>query len=225
MSESAVTISHVSDTSALPPAERRILLARFDAITNLIWRKPADIFQRLEAWVCTPDTGLLLASDATEIVGFSVYRRLRLGPDLVIYRETTNVAPRAQGRGVWTAFTRRLLSEAAPTAPGHPVHLAFRTRNPIVYMANYRWCEAIVPDLFRPAPDPVLMDLAVRAAQRLYPHLPLERPAMVISGAYAGLAYREGPRHRDARVTALFSAIPGLAPSDAAVFALGRVKS
>lgn len=225
MSGSAVTISHATDITALPPAELRSALVRFDAIANLIWHKPPDIFQRLEAWLSSRETGLLLAWHETELVGFSLYRRLGLGEDLVLYRETTNVMPGAQGRGVWTSFTRRLLSDVSRAAPRRAVHLAFRTRNPVIYTANYRYCEAIVPDVFRGSPAASLLDLAARTAERLYPHLPLDRSAMVMPGAYAGCAYREEPRHRDPRVTARFRGIPGLAPPDAALFVLGRVRA
>jgi hypothetical protein len=226
MGENEIAISHVTDTTALPPAERQVLLTRFDAITDLIWRKPSDIFQRLESWVCGPDTGILLArSHQTEIVGFSVYRRLALGAALVIHRETTNIVPGVQGRGVWTAFTRRLLNDLGPTASGRPLHLAFRTRNPVIYMANYRYCESVAPDLIGGSTDRALIDLAVCAAERLYPQLRLDRTSMVMSHAYGGFAYREPPCHHDPRVTARFFAVPGLAPPDSALFALGRVRS
>jgi hypothetical protein len=227
MDESDITVSHVPDTTALAPAARRALLAHFDAITNLIWRKPADVFERLEPWVFASDTGLLLAHSLSgALVGFSVYRRLTLDAALIIHRETTNVLPAAQGHGVWTAFTRRLLHDLAETAVGRRLHLAFRTRNPIIYMANYGVCEAIVPDLLRSgSTDCSLADLAARAAERLYPYLRLHRPSMIMLDAYAGSGYREAPRHRDEEINARFFATPGLEQPASALFVLGRAKS
>jgi hypothetical protein len=225
MSESDITVSHVTDTTALAQPERWSLLARFDAITNLIWCKPADVFQRLEPWVFAPDTGFLLARNRSgEIVGFSLYRRLTVGPALVIHRETTNVVPAAQGRGVWTAFTRRLLDDTGSSGTGPPLHLALRTRNPIIYMGNYRTCEAIVPDLLQGLTDHSLEDLAARAAERLYPHLRLHRPSMVMPDAYRGAGYRETPQHRDQKIDARFFDVPGLEQPASALFVLGRVR-
>jgi len=225
MRETEITVSHVNDPTALAPGARRSLLARFDAITNLIWRKPADVFQRLETWVFAPDTGLLLArTRGGEIVGFSVYRRLTIGLALVIHRETTNVVPAAQGRGVWTAFTRRLLDDTRSSATARRLHFALRTRNPIIYMANHRYCEAMVPDLLQGVTDHTLEDLAAHAAERLYPHLRLHRPSMIMVDAYVGAVYREAPRHRDQRTNARFFDVPGLEQRDNALFVLGRVK-
>ncbi|MGH7334216.1 MAG: hypothetical protein ACREKS_16030 [Candidatus Rokuibacteriota bacterium] len=224
MDESDITVSHVTDTTALAPAARRSLLECFDAITNLIWCKPADVFQRLEAWVFASDTGLLLArARSGELVGFSVYRRLPLDPTLIIHRETTNVRPAAQGRGVWTAFTRRLLHDLVPATAGR-LHLASRTRNPIIYMAYYGVCEAIVPDLLQGSTDHDLEELAPRAAERLYPHLHLHRPSMIMADAYLGADYREAPRHRDHMINTRFFALPGLERPTNALFLLGRVK-
>jgi hypothetical protein len=219
-----IAVSHVINAAALAPAARQSLLAHFDSITNLIWRKPSDVFQRLEPWVFAPDAGLLLGhTRGGELVAFSLYRRVVLDSALIVHRETTNVLPVAQARGVWTAFTRRLLHDSA--AAGGRLHLALRTRNPIIYMANYRVCEAIVPDLFRPGlTDPSLEDLAHRAAERLYPHLDLHRPSMVMHGAYEGADYREAPRHRDDEVNSRFFCVPGLEVPTSALFVLGRVQ-
>ncbi len=227
MEESDITVSHVTDPTELAPDARSSLLAHFDRFSNLIWRKPPDVFQRLEAWVLAHDTGLLLAcARSGELVGFSVYRRLTLDSALIVHRETTNVIPSAQGRGVWRAFTRRLLCDLAARRHGHSLHLAFRTRNPIVYTANYGVCEAIVPDLLRPRlTDPGLENLAARAAERLYPHLRLHRSSMVMPDAYAGTGYRAVPRHRDGEINTRFFAAPGLAQPDSALFVLGRVRA
>lgn len=227
MVERDITVSHVTDPTALASAARSSLLAHFDTIANLIWGKPADVFQRLESWIFASDTGLLLArAPSGELVGFSVYRRLTLGSARIIHRETTNVIPAAQGRGVWTAFTRRLLHDLAAGTDGRPLHLAFRTRNPIIYMANYGLCEAIVPDLLRSRlPDPSLAELAGRAAEQLYPYLCLQRPAMVMPDAYVGAGYRSAPRHRDEEIHTRFFAAPGMEQPASALFVLGRVKA
>ena len=219
-----IAVSHIVDAGTLAPAARQSLLAHFDSITNRIWRKPADVFQRLEPWVFAPAAGLLLGhSHGGELVAFSVYRRIVLDSVLIVHRETTNVIPAVQGRGVWTAFTHRLRLDLAPN--GGRLHLALRTRNPIIYMANYRVCEAMVPDLFRQGPsDPSLEDLAHRAAERLYPHLDLHRPSMVMPGAYVGTSYREAPRHRDEEINTRFFGAPGLAQPTSALFVLGRLK-
>lgn len=219
-----IAVSHIIDAGTLAPGARQSLLAHFDSITNQIWRKPADVFQRLEAWVFAPDAGLLLGhSPGGELVAFSVYRRLILDAVLIVHRETTNVIPAVQGRGVWAAFTRRLRLDLAPS--GGRLHLALRTRNPIIYMANYRVCEAMVPDLFRQGlSDPSLEDLAHRAAERLYPHLDLHRPSMVMPDAYVGTSYYEVPRHRDEAINTRFFATPGLAQPTSALFVLGRLK-
>jgi hypothetical protein len=219
-----IAVSHVLNAAALAPAARQSLLAHFDSITNLIWRKPSDVFQRLEPWVFAPDAGLLLGHRrGGELVAFSLYRRIVLDSVLIVHRETTNVIPSVQERGVWTAFTRRLLHDLATV--GGRLHLALRTRNPIIYMANYRICEAIVPDLFRPGlTDPSLEELARRAAERLYPHLDLHRPSMVMRGAYVGVDYREAPRHRDDQINTRFFCAPGLEEPTSALFVLGRVQ-
>lgn len=225
MDEHGISVSHIADTTALAQAARWFLLSCFDAITDVIWCKPADVFQRLESWVFAPDTGLLLARARTgELVGFSLYRRLTVDSELIVHRETTNVIPSAQGRGVWTAFTRRLLHDLATDTAGGRLHLAFRTRNPIIYTAYHRVCEAIVPDLLRgEVADPRLEDLAARTAERLYPHLRLHRPSMVMPDAYVGAGYRQAPRHHDQAINTSFFATPGLEQPASALFVLGRV--
>lgn len=226
MEEIRIRIDHITDTSTVSSATRSSLLIQFDAIANLIWRKPSDIFQRLESWVFASDTGLLLAHTGSgELVGFSVYRRLTLGSARVIHRETTNVIPAVQGRGVWTALTRRLLLDLATGAEDRPLHVAFRTRNPIVYIANYKLCEAIVPDLLRTGPaDPGLENLALRAAQQVYPQLPVHLPWMVMLNAYAGAGYHAQPDHRSPEINARFFDPPGLEEPASALFVLGRLR-
>jgi hypothetical protein len=226
MDEHGISVSHIADTTALSPSARGFLLASFDAIADVIWYKPADLFQRLESWVFALDTGLLLARAGTgELVGFSLYRRLTVDAERVIHRETTNVLPSHQGRGVWTAFTRRLLNDLATDTAGRPLHLAVRTRNPINYAAYHGVCEAIVPDLLRgESAEPRLEDLAARTAERVYPHVRLHRPSMIMPDAYVGVGYRQAPRHNDPAINSRFFASPGLEQPTSALFVLGRVK-
>ena len=85
---------------------------------------------------------LILVYDASGLVAFSVYRKLRIAGGRAIYRSGTEVLPAHQGRGLYGFFTTEILRSSGAADNGDSgVLYGWRTRNPIVWAANARICE------------------------------------------------------------------------------------
>ncbi len=134
------------DATRVSPAEQRPLM---DAMNNII----AVNWQATEPhW--TPASSpfdqkfsLVLVYDASGLVAFSVYRKLRIAGRQAIYRSGTEVLPAHQGRGLYGFFTTEILRSSGAADSGSGIFYGWRTRNPIVWAANARICENVMPAL------------------------------------------------------------------------------
>ena len=105
---------------------------------------------------------LILVYDASGLVAFSVYRKLRIAGRPAIYRSGTEVLPAHQGRGLYGFFTTEVLKSSGAVDNGDSgVLYGWRTRNPIVWAANARICEKVTPSLLGGTQDAALQAACV----------------------------------------------------------------
>src|SRR5215470_6526014 len=91
---------------------------------------------------------LILVYDRSGLVAFSTYRLLRLAERPAIYRSGTEVLPAHQGRGLYGFFTSEILKRTRSAGQGNAgIFYGWRTRNPIVWVANAKICEKVTPGL------------------------------------------------------------------------------
>jgi hypothetical protein len=211
------------DATRVCPAEQRQLM---DAMNNII----AVNWQATEPHWTTDSSpfdgkfSLILVYDASGLVAFSVYRKLRIAGRTAIYRSGTEVLPAHQGRGLYGFFTTEVLkcSGAAGGDDGR-IFYGWRTRNPIVWAANARICENVAPTLLGGTQDAALQAACVEMCTLLYPGKSLEIPGMIMRGAYGHIKHHRQAYHGTAsRVDA---AMQSIIPNSAdAVFSVGLVR-
>ena len=102
------------------------------------------------------------------------------------------------------------------------VYVAWRTRNPAIWISNSRYCKAVTPSLWNGQEDPRLQDACLRLAHVLYPGCPIESPSMLMHNVFDDLVELRRLKHYPsgsvgARLTELLAD-----PSDA-IFSLGIV--
>ena len=182
------TIYGFPDASLVSLGERQPLT---DAMNNII----AVNWEATEPhWtpVCSPfdrKFGLIVVYDVSGLVAFSVYRKLRIAGRLSIYRSGTEVLPADQGRGLYSFFTAEVLRSSGATDSSDGIFYGWRTRNPIVWVANANLCEKITPSLLGDVEDAALQAACVEMCQLLYPGKNLEIPGMIMRGAYGHLKH------------------------------------
>jgi len=167
---------------------------------------------------------LILVYDASGLVAFTVYRKLRIAGRPAIYRSGTEVLPAHQGRGLYGFFTTEVLksSGAANSGDGGLLY-GWRTRNPIVWAANARICARVTPSLLGGPQDAALQAACVEMCTLLYPGKALEVPGMIMRGAYGHIKHhRQAYRGAASLVDeAMQSVIPDSAD---ALFSVGLVR-
>ena len=166
--------------------------------------------------------GLTLVGFEGELVAFSVYRKLRIGNRPAIYRSGTEVLPFHQGRGLYAFFTgkaiRSVLGEGE--AEEAVIFYGWRTRNPIVWAANAKVCDKVLPSLLCDKQDPELQIACVAMHEMLYPGSNLEVPKMIVRGAYGHITHRSQHYHGTALL--VHAAMERLIPNPAdALFSVG----
>jgi hypothetical protein len=150
-----------------------------------------------------------------------VFRLLELDGARVLYRGGAAVETGAQNRGHYARMTAAMLRVDAEAAPRAKRHLAWRTRNPVIWCANAYLCEAVVPDLT--GGDPELLTLCLRLARELYPDHELDSTSMVMRNVYGHMPERARDYARvDPAVAAWFSS--ALSEPGDAMLALGRLR-
>lgn len=167
---------------------------------------------------------LILVYEGPALIAFSVYRQLQIAGCRAIYRSGTEVLPAHQGRGLYGFFTSEILKTSA-TADNGPGGLLYgwRTRNPIVWVANAKICDRVAPSLLGATHDPALEAACVEMCSSLYPGKSLELPAMIMRGAYGHIEHRR----QDYRGTASLvdAAISQIIPDTAdALFSVGLAR-
>ena len=212
------------DATRVSPAEQRPLM---DAMNNIIainwqatephWTTESSPFDR--------KFSLILVYDATGLVAFSVYRKLRIAGRPSIYRSGTEVLPTHQGRGLYGFFTTEILRSSDAVDNGDSgVLYGWRTRNPIVWAANARICERITPSLLGGTQDAALQAACVEMCSLLYPGKGLEIPGMIMRGAYGHIKHHRQAYHGAASLVdeAMQRVIPDSAD---ALFSVGLVRT
>ena len=211
------------DASRVGGGEQRPLM---DAMNNIIavnWRATEP------HW--TPDSSpfdrkfsLILVYDASGLVAFSVYRRLRIAGRPAIYRSGTEVLPAHQGRGLYGFFTAEVLNSSGAADGDGGILYGWRTRNPIVWAANARICEKVTPSLRGGTPDAALEAAGVEMCALLYPGKSLELPSMIMRGAYGHIKHHRQVYHGAAAL--VDAAIQYIIPDSAdALFSVGLVRA
>ena len=210
------------DATRVSPAEQRPLM---DAMNNMIavnWQATERIGPASSPF--DRKFSLILVYDASGLVAFSVYRKLRIAGRMAIYRSGTEVLPAHQGRGLYGFFTTEVLKSSGVAGSGDPgILYGWRTRNPIVWAANARICEKVTPALLSDIPDDALEAACVEMCALLYPGKSLEIPGMIMRGAYGHIRH-----HRQAyfgRAALVDAAMQRIIPDPAdALFSVGLVR-
>lgn len=211
------------DATRVSPAEQRPLMDAMNSIIAVNWQATEP------HW--TPDSSpfnrkfsLILVYDASGLVAFSVYRKLRIAGRPAIYRGGTEVLPAHQGRGLYGFFTTEVLksSGAADSSDGGILY-GWRTRNPIVWAANARICENVAPSLLGGTEDAALRAACVEMCTLLYPGKDLEIPGMIMRGAYGHIKHHRQAYHGAASL--VDAAMQRVIPDSAdALFSVGLVR-
>jgi hypothetical protein len=206
---------NLSDRQSLMDAMNSIIAVNWNA-TEPHWTADSSPFD--------PKYSLILVYDVTGLVAFSVYRVMRIGGELAIYRSGTEVVPARQGRGLYGFFTAEVLkcSGATEKTDGGVLY-GWRTRNPIVWAANARICQKVTPSLLDDAQDPALQAACVEMCSSLYPGKPLKVPEMIMRGAYGHIKH-----HRQAyrgAASLVDAAMSRMIPNSAdALFSVGYAR-
>jgi hypothetical protein len=208
------------DASLVSSGERRSLM---DAMNNIIavnW-EAAEPHWTVASSPFDGKFSLILVSDASGLVAFSVYRKLRIAGRLSIYRSGTEVLPAHQRRGLYGFFTTEILKcSGAADSGDNGIFYGWRTRNPIVWAANARICEKVIPSLLGDIEDTALQAACVEMCALLYPGKGLEIPGMIMRGAYGHIKHHRQAYHGAASL--VDAAMQRLIPDSAdALFTVG----
>jgi len=178
------------DASRIDIADRQPLMDAMNGIIAVNWNA-TEPHWTAAASPFDSKYGLILVYDGSGLIAFSVYRVLEVAGEPAIYRSGTEVLPAHQGRGLYGLFTAEVLkcSRAAERSEGSVLY-GWRTRNPIVWVANAKICEKVTPSLIGNAQDPALQAACVEMCSLLYPGKPLEIPGMIMRGAYGHIKHR-----------------------------------
>ena len=182
------------DAARVNPAEQRPLMDAMNGIIAVNWQATEP------HWTAdsSPFDGkfsLILVYDASGLVAFSVYRKLRIAGRPAIYRSGTEVLPAHQGRGLYGFFTAEVLKSSGAVDGDGGLLYGWRTRNPIVWAANARICDRTTPSLLGGIEDPALQAACLEMCALLYPGKSLEMPGMIMRGAYGHIKHHRQVYH------------------------------
>jgi hypothetical protein len=211
------------DAARVSPAQQRPLMDAMNSIIAVNWQAKEPHWTA-DSSPFDRKFSLILVYDASGLVAFSVYRKLRIAGRRAIYRSGTEVLPTHQGRGLYGFFTTEILkSSRASRSDEAGILYGWRTRNPIVWAANARICEKIAPSLLGGAPDAALRAACVEMCTLLYPGKGLEIPGMIMRGAYGHIKHHRQAYHGAAALVdeAMQRVIPD---STDALFSVGLVR-
>jgi hypothetical protein len=206
------------DASRISQSDRQPLMDAMNGIIAVNWKAMEPHWTEASS----PFDGkfsLILVYAGSGLVAFSVYRRLRLAAGPAIYRSGTEVLPAHQGRGLYGFLTSEILKASGAAYGGAPgILYGWRTRNPIVWVANDKICERVAPALLGGPRDRALQVACVEMCLQLYPGKSLEVPGMIMRGAYGHIRHhRQAYRGMAAAADAAMSRIiPN--PADALFF-------
>ncbi len=210
------------NTTDIRLERREELILEFDQIADRIWEKEPAVYKQFETFYFNETTGVALALNGDRLVGYNIYKRIKMLGKTILYSAATNVRPEYQSGGLRSRFIKSILRTELNTDDPSSMFLAVRTRNPINWHVFSRCCDPIVPN-YRDSStiDNELMDLGVAVANELYPTLKVEKPTMIVRNAYDWVSYLEQPLHRDPEINQAF--FRDLSRTDG-IFAIGKVR-
>ena len=208
---------------AFPQGERASALAAMDHISTSIWQIDPKFFAQIGSGLFTADDILAAIYFNGQLVGFSSYRRLLISNCNILFQRYTAIHEDHHKQGLYHAVTD-LIVRRAYRSSSQPLFYAWRTRSPVMWFANVRYCRRVAPDLASSAVDEGLLGLGAAVASRMYPGLPLDARSLRISDVYAGdSGYHVPQHHRDARLDQLFYRQPAIATSHDALIGVGEL--
>ena len=208
------------DASRVSPAEQRPLMDAMNSIIAVNWQA-TEPHWTADSSPFDRKFSLVLVYDASGLVAFSVYRKLLIAGRPAIYRSGTEVLPAHQGRGLYGFFTTEVLKSSDAAESG--VLYGWRTRNPIVWAANARICEKVIPSLLGDTQDAGLQAACAEMCALLYPGKSLELPGMIMRGAYGHIKHHRQAYHGAAAL--VDAAMQRIIPDSAdALFSVGLVR-
>jgi hypothetical protein len=205
----------------LDPQLRETLIVEFDVIADQIFSKQGNVFKNRESFYFNETTGLAVATIDERLIAYSIYKRLNVLGEVVLYSVATNVTPEYQSGGLRRRFLKSMVQAERQSDNVAPTYLAFRTRNPIAWHVFWRCCSSIMPNYVDPAIDTKLVDLGIATAKEIFPELEVERPTMIMRNAFDWVRYLSQPTHRDDSINAAF--FRSLSQTDA-IFVVGRMR-
>lgn len=221
-------VLRVSPGTLAADQKRRLLPPLIAASTAAFGLDTAEVWQgRLEAgWFDRTDRLLLILAADREVVGWTSYRFARLAGERVLYMDMTGVMPEHQRHGLVPAAQTRVMLRFLAARPWRPVHVVYRTRNPVV-MRGLRQRfggESVAPSLHGETPA-WGRTLASAVHEWLAELGELDDRTLAVRGAYAGrggaiYGEAENPRSGDAEVDRHFDERLGL---DDALLVIVRV--
>lgn len=202
------TIEMIRVGSEVSEARRDVLLDDIARIMASNWRFTQRHWSREDS-PFHHEYGLVFARQNGEVVGYSIYKRLMLDGIPALYRAGTAVAASQQRHGFYRRMSETILTAEWNAMPDvNTIYLAWRTRNPVIWAANARLCQAVVPAIESGLVDATLHEACLRLARQLYPNCPIEPPAMIMRDVYTHLTYlREPHDHVASPVAAWFAAV------------------
>jgi hypothetical protein len=206
------------DASLVSPAERQPLMDAMNDIIAVNW-KATEPHWTVASSPFDSKFSLILVYDASGLVAFSIYRKLRIAGRLSIYRSGTEVLPAHQGRGLYGFFTAEVLRSSG-AVDSNGIFYGWRTRNPIVWAANANHCEKVTPSLLSDVKDTALQAACVEMYALLYPGKGLEIPGMIMRGVYGHIKHHRQTYH--GAVSLVDAAMQRVIPDSAdALFTVG----
>lgn len=131
--------------------------------------------------------GIILQKVAGRCVAYSIYKRLEVEGRKIIYRAGAAVASEHHRKKMYSLMTRAILNMEYRQGAVEPVFLAWRTRNPLVWLHNSALCKAVVPSPYQTGTEMDLVELCRGLSEALYPGVSLHLPYMVMSDVYEHL--------------------------------------
>jgi hypothetical protein len=188
--------------------------AAFGVDTHAVWHERLE-----ESWFDRVDRLLLVLDGREEVVGWTSYRSAELAGERVLYMDTTGMTPEHQRHGLIPRIQSRIVLRQLAARPLRPLHVVYRTRNPIVWRGLRR---RVGPESVAPLLDGRAPAWARRLAMAVDGFLSepgrLDPQTLVVHGAYAargGAIYGEAevPQSGDAEADRYFA--QRLDPGDA----------
>jgi hypothetical protein len=154
----------------------------FGTDTTEVWRErlAGSWFDRVERLLLVLDRG-------GEVIGWTSYRRLELVGARILYMDTTGIVPAHQRHGLIPMIQSRVVLLALLARPLSPLHVVYRTRNPVVWRGlRRRLGEDRVAPRLRGDVQVWAPQLAIALQGELGETGEVDPRTLVVHGAYAG---------------------------------------